>query len=87
MPEITILEKSLILSYLHCKQLLKNMEVSVIEMKALKQSDAGKLQFNLDQLTGKARKAFAVLEKNLPDMEALELDLDEMLNEHWSNLN
>lgn len=82
---LTILEKSLILSYLHLKQATSNMEISVIELKASNDPRAGKLQHRYEKLLNASRKAFAGLEQNIDKPELME-DLEKELDRDWGEL-
>lgn len=83
---MTPLETSLLLSYLHSKSAITNLEVSVHEMKVLNRSDSGKLQHSFEKLISAHRKAFAVMERNIENKALLESDFEEQINENWRKL-
>jgi len=84
--EITPVEKSLCLSYLYSKLLLKNLDVAVHELKVIGDPRFGKMLFYLEKLKGSANKAYQGLEKNIgSNMGALEADIEALMDEHWGN--
>lgn len=80
---MTPLETALILSYLHADQLTKCLETALGEMKDLNDPRAGKFQSLLEKLQGASKRAFANVEKNIEDKEALDDDLWEIIGQNW----
>jgi flagellar motor switch protein FliG len=81
---MTALEKSLILSYLHTKQAIANLEVAVHEMRVL--GNGGSLQHRMEKLAGVSRKAFKEIESNLEGNEELVAEMEEELSKEWDKL-
>lgn len=81
---MTALEKSLILSYLHTKQAIANLEVAVHEMRVL--GNGGSLQHRMEKLVGAANRAFKEVESNLDGKEALVAEMEEELSKEWDKL-
>lgn len=81
---MTALEKSLILSYLHTKQAIANLEVAVHEMRVL--GNGGSLQHRMEKLVGVSRKAFKEIESNLEGNEELVESMEEVLSREWDKL-
>jgi hypothetical protein len=81
--KLSVLEKSLILSYLLNKQAIYNRELAVHELKVLNDPSAGQLQSKFEKLLNASRKAFDTVEKNIEDKEELIQDLETTLNNHW----
>lgn len=81
---MTALEKSLILSYLHTKQAIANLEVAVHEMRVL--GNGGSLQHRMEKLVGTSRKAFKEIESNLEGNEELVESMEEVLSKEWDKL-
>lgn len=87
--ELSFLEKGLILSYIHTQLAIRNMEVVLVQLKALEDPDKGKLEFHLSKLKGAANKAYSVLEKNVKAMgqwEELQNDIDTQWGYHWDEI-
>jgi hypothetical protein len=83
---MTPLENSLILSYLHSKMSIKNLEVAVHELSVLNNEDAGKLQHKFEKLINAHRKAMGTMERNMVDTELFERDFEEEMNNNWNEL-
>ena len=83
---MTPLENSLILSYLHSKMSVKNLEISVHELSVLKHKDSGKLQHRFEKLINAHRNAMQTMERNIENKELLESDFDEQLDNNWNEL-
>jgi hypothetical protein len=83
---MTPLENSLILSYLHSKMSIKNLEVAVHELSVLNNEDAGKLQHKFEKLINAHRKAMGTMERNIENKELLENDFEEQLDNNWNEL-
>ena len=83
---LTVLEKALILSYLHADQLKKSLETVLVEMEALDDERAGKFQSCLEKLQGAAKRAFINVEKNIKNKEELENELWELIGENWDRV-
>jgi len=83
---MTPLENSLILSYLHSKMSIKNLEVAVHELSVLNNEDAGKLQHKFEKLINAHRKAMGTMERNMVDTELFEKDFEEEMNNNWNEL-
>jgi hypothetical protein len=83
---MTPLENSLILSYLHSKMSIKNLEVAVHELSVLNNQDAGKLQHKFEKLINAHRKAMGTMERNMVDTELFEKDFEEEMNNNWNEL-
>jgi Skp family chaperone for outer membrane proteins len=83
---MTPLENSLILSYLHSKMSVKNLEIAVHELSVLKHQDSGKLQHRFEKLINAHRNAMQTMEKNIENKELLESDFDEQLDNNWNEL-
>lgn len=81
--ELTPLENALILSYLHSDQLIKSLDVVLVEMKALNDSRAGLFQSCLEKLRGASKRAFEKVEKNIQDKSQLEDELWELIGQNW----
>ena len=81
--ELTPLENALILSYLHSDQLIKSLDVVLVEMKALNDSRAGLFQSCLEKLRGASKRAFINVEKNIQDKSQLEDELGELIGQNW----
>ena len=84
--EEKILQNGLLLSYLHSKMAVKNLELCVHEMNMSNHKDAGKLQHRFEKLINAHRKAMGILEKNIQDKALLESDIENQLDENWSKL-
>ena len=80
---MTPLETALILSYLHSDQLTKCLETVLGEMKDMDDPRTGKFQSLLEKLQGASKRAFANVEKNIEDKQALEEDLWEIIGQNW----
>lgn len=83
---MTILEKSLCLSYILSKMLDTNLETALCELKDQKHYDAGKLEFNIGRLKQANNKAFKVIEKNLKhnnSLEQLQENIETLINASW----
>ena len=83
---MTPLEKSLILSYVHNKLAIKNLDTTVHELKIANNPAAGKMQFALEKLIGANKEAYATLEKNMQYMGELQLienDIEAVMDELW----
>lgn len=83
---MTPLESSLILSYLHSKMAVKNLEIAVHELSVLNHDDAGKLQHRFEKLINAHRKAMQRMEGNIENKELLESDFEEQLDNNWNEL-
>ena len=83
---MTPLENSLILSYLHSKMSVKNLEIAVHELSVLKHQDSGKLQHRFEKLINAHRNAMQTMERNIENKELLESDFDEQLDNNWNEL-
>lgn len=83
---MTVLEKALILSYLHSDQLIKSLDTVLVEMKALNDPRAGKFQSCLEKLLGASKRAFANVEKNIENKEQLQEDLWDILGKNWDEI-
>ena len=84
---MTPLEKALILSYVHNKIALKNMEAVIHELNIAEDPRAGKMQFNMERQIAASKKTFAVIEKNMKHMGELQLienDIEAVMSELWS---
>lgn len=86
MKDLSILERALILSYLHTKQALANMEVVIVELRASKDERTGNLQHRYEKLLSATRKAFETIEKNITDKHELIEDLESTLDNNWMML-
>ena len=80
------LDQALILSYLHSKMTVKNLEVAVHEMSVLKHQDTGKLQHRFEKLINAHRNAMATMEKNIENKALLESDFEEQMDKNWEQL-
>lgn len=83
---MTPLENSLILSYLHSKMSVKNLEIAVHELKVLNHKDTGKLQHRFEKLINAHKNAMTTMEKNIENKELLESDFDEQMDNNWKEL-
>jgi hypothetical protein len=83
---MTPLENSLILSYLHSKMSVKNLEIAVHELSVLKHEDVGKLQHRFEKLINAHRNAMQTMERNIENKELLESDFEEQLDNNWNEL-
>lgn len=83
---MTVLEKALILSYLHSDQLIKSLDTVLLEMKDAKDERAGKFQSCIEKLQGASKRAFANVEKNIENKEQLQEELWEILGKNWDLL-
>ena len=83
---MTPLENSLILSYLHSKMSVKNLEIAVHELSVLNHHDAGKLQHRFEKLINAHRNAMQTMERNIENKELLESDFEEQLDNNWNEL-
>jgi Skp family chaperone for outer membrane proteins len=83
---MTPLENSLILSYLHSKMSVKNLEIAVHELSVLNHDDAGKLQHRFEKLINAHRNAMQTMERNIENKELLESDFEEQLDNNWNEL-
>ncbi|HEY1025327.1 MAG TPA: hypothetical protein VGE26_09205 [Sphingobacteriaceae bacterium] len=84
---MTPLEKSLILSYVHNKLAIKNLETTVHELKMVKNPSAGRMQFVFEKLIAANKKAYTILEKNMKhmgDLQLIENDIEAVMSELWS---
>ena len=80
------LDQALILSYLHSKMSVKNLEVAVHEMSVLNHPDAGVLQHRFEKLINAHRKAMGTMERNIENKALLESDFDEQMDKNWDAL-
>jgi len=80
------LEQSLILSFLHSKMAIKNLEVAVHELSVIGDKDAGRLQHRFEKLINAHRNAMGTLEKNIENKELLESDFEEQMDKNWEQL-
>jgi hypothetical protein len=80
------LEQSLILSFLHSKMAVKNLEVAVHELSVIGDKDAGRLQHRFEKLINAHRNAMGTLEKNIENKELLESDFEEQMDKNWEQL-
>jgi hypothetical protein len=80
------LDQALILSYLHSKMTVKNLEVAVHEMSVLNHPDTGKLQHRFEKLIHAHRNAMATMEKNIENKALLESDFEEQIDKNWEQL-
>jgi len=80
------LDQALILSYLHSKMTVKNLEVAVHEMSVLKHQGTGKLQHRFEKLIHAHRNAMATMEKNIENKALLESDFEEQIDKNWEQL-
>jgi Skp family chaperone for outer membrane proteins len=80
------LDQALILSYLHSKMAVKNLEVAVHEMSVLNHPDAGVLQHRFEKLINAHRKAMGTMEKNIENKALLESDFEEQMDKNWEQL-
>lgn len=80
---LTVLDKALILSYIHADQLKKSLETVLVEMEAVNDERAGKFQSCLEKLKGASKRAFATVEKNIENKSELENELWELIGENW----
>lgn len=78
MGQLTILERSLILSYLHIKLSVANLEIVLMEM-----PDNGMLQHRLEKLRGAANRAFEIVEKNIEGKDQLIADIEAKMDQEW----
>lgn len=83
MKEISPLENALILSYLHSDQLIKSLDIVLLEMKALNDPRAGMFQSLLEKLRGASKRAFEKVEKNIDNKEQLEEELFDLIGNNW----
>jgi len=81
--DLTVLDKALILSYIHADQLKKSLETVLVEMEAVNDERAGRFQSCLEKLQGAANRAFANVEKNIENKPELENDLWDLIGESW----
>lgn len=82
---MTTLEKSLILGYIHTKQAISALEITLLEMKALNDPRAGMFQSLLEKLLGASKRAYAKIEKNI-DVSKLDEEMLEDLDKNWGEL-
>ena len=80
------LDQALILSYLHSKMSVKNLEVAVHEMSVLNHPDAGVLQHRFEKLINAHRKAMGTMERNIENKALLESDFDDQIDKNWDAL-
>ena len=80
------LEQALILSFLHSKMAVKNLEVAVHELSVIGDKDAGRLQHRFEKLINAHRNAMGTLEKNIENKELLESDFEEQMDKNWEQL-
>ena len=80
------LEQSLILSFLHSKMAVKNLEVAVHELSVIGDKDAGRLQHRFEKLINAHRNAMGTLEKNIENKALLESDFEEQMDKNWEQL-
>ena len=80
------LEQSLILSFLHSKMAIKNLEVAVHELSVIGDKDAGRLQHRFEKLINAHRNAMGTMEKNIENKELLESDFEEQMDKNWEQL-
>lgn len=83
MKDLSILERSLILSYLHLKQAISNMDITIIELRASNDVRTGNLQHRYEKLISASRKAFESIEKNITDKHELIEDLEQNMDHNW----
>lgn len=84
--EMTVLEKALILSYLHSDQLIKSLETALLEMKAYNDPRTGRFQSLLEKLQGAAKRAYANIESNMQNKEEFHDEMWDLLGEIWQKL-
>lgn len=80
------LEQALILSFLHSKMAVKNLEVAVHELSVIGDKDAGRLQHRFEKLINAHRNAMGTMEKNIENKELLESDFEEQMDKNWEQL-
>ena len=80
------LDQALILSYLHSKMAVKNLEVAVHEMSVLNHPYTGKIQHRFEKLINAHRNAMATMEKNIENKALLESDFEEQMDKNWEQL-
>jgi hypothetical protein len=82
---MTVLEKALVTGYIHTKQAITALDITLIEMKALNDPRAGMFQSLLEKLQGAAKRAYAKIEKNI-DVSQLDEEMLEDLDKNWEEL-
>lgn len=80
------LEQALILSFLHSKMAIKNLEVAVHELSVISDKDAGRLQHKFEKLINAHRNAMGTFEKNIENKALLESDFEEQMDKNWEQL-
>jgi hypothetical protein len=84
--EEELLQKALLLTYLHSKLCIKNADCALHEMKVLKHPLLGTIQHKFEKLINAHRKALSILEKNIEDKDLLEKDLEGLIDISWTEL-
>ena len=85
-PELSPLEKSLILCYLHSNQLTKSLDIVLHEMKVINDPRSGMFQSLLEKLRGASKRAFLNIEKNISNKDELENELMEVIDSNWDSI-
>ena len=80
------LQNALILSYLHSKMTIKNLEIALHELMVINDPATGKLQHNFEKLKNYHKKAMGVFEKNIENKDLLESDIESQIDNNWSEL-
>lgn len=86
--QMTVLEKSLSLSFILSKMLEVNIQTAVLEMRAQKNYDTGKLDDKLMRLSGVNKRCFSIIERNLSKSNALtelEENINQLITASWEN--
>lgn len=85
--EEEILQNALILSYLHSKSCIKNLDCALHQMKVIKHPLLGTTQHKFEKLINAHKNAMGILEKNIEDNALLESDIEDMIDKNWTELN
>ena len=83
---MTPLERALILSYIHNKMALVNLETVVHEMKVMGDPRVGNMQFIFEKHVAACKKSYEVLEKTMKrqgQLTLLENDIEAAIYEIW----
>lgn len=81
--EEQVLQNALLLSYLHSKMAIKNLEVCLHQMGITHDDLLGKLQHRFEKLIQAHRNAMGIMESNIENKELLESEIEEQIDQNW----
>lgn len=78
---MTVVEKSMAMSYILSQLLTENLEIVCLELKG--KPEYGQLNDKLMKLKGSSKNAFRILEKNTEQLDELKNDIEDLLGRLW----